>query len=73
MLVNLRIWRSGKGQLVFVLISINLLSIRKVLGLKIKLLVQHYQSHQTLQRDMKEKATKKLRILLTVQNVRLEN
>ena len=73
MLVNLRIWRSGKGQLVFVLISINLLSIRKVLGLKIKLLVQHYQSRQTLQRDMKEKATKKLRILLTVQNVRLEN
>ena len=69
MLVNLRIWRSGKGQLVFVLISINLLSIRKVLGLKIKLLVQHYQSRQTLQRDMKERVTKKLRILLTMKKI----
>ena len=73
MLVNLKIWRSGKGQFVFALIFINLLSIRNILGLKTKLLDQHYQFRQTLQNNMKEKAIKKLRILLTVQYVRLEN
>jgi len=41
---------------------IKFLQIRKILGLRIKLLVPHYPFRQTLQREMKEIVTKKLRI-----------
>jgi hypothetical protein len=48
---------------------LKLLRIRKILGLKIKLLVLYHAFRQTLQREMKEIVTKKLRILSNMQKV----
>ena len=59
-----QLWRFGKSQhlfvKIFVKIFIKLLCIRKIFGLRIKLLVRHFLFRQLLKKDMNVRVIRKL-------------